>query len=482
MLKVFTFLGVLLVAAIGLGIAADTPGQVSISWDGQLYQFKLVTAAILVLGFGVGLTMAWSLLRAMLNLPGLVAASSGRSQARRGYQAVSRGMIAVGSGDLKGAERHAREASRLIDGEPAALLLAAQAAQLAGKRADAETAFTRMLERPETKLLGLRGLFIEARRNGDDGAARYFAGEAFRLQPGVPWVSSAALEERCRAQDWEAAGVIVEQAVSRRITSKLAGRRQRAVLLTARAIDAQTSNAARALEWAREALKLEPGLVPAAALAGRLLGERGDIARASRLIEAAWRLSPHPALADVYLNARPGDSSLDRLARAKKLQALAPAADDGALAVAAAAAGAREFKLARETLAGLTGKRAGARVCLAMAEIEQRENGSSGLAREWLARAARAPRDRAWVADGHVSRDWMPVSPVTGRLDAFVWQAPPQAAITDNALTFDAGVNASPLLPPALPPAVIEPPLPASAARDALPPPPDDPGPKPRAR
>ena len=45
--------------------------------------------------------------------------------------------------------------------------------------------------------------------------------------------------------------------------------------------------------------------------------------------------------------------------------------------------------------------------------------------REWLARATRAPRDAAWVADGLVSDHWMPVSPITGRLDAFVWTVPP---------------------------------------------------------
>ena len=39
-------------------------------------------------------------------------------------------------------------------------------------------------------------------------------------------------------------------------------------------------------------------------------------------------------------------------------------------------------------------------------------------------KAVRAPRDPAWVADGVVSEQWAPVSPVTGRLDAFEWRAP----------------------------------------------------------
>jgi HemY protein len=36
----------------------------------------------------------------------------------------------------------------------------------------------------------------------------------------------------------------------------------------------------------------------------------------------------------------------------------------------------------------------------------------------------RAARDPAWTADGMVSDRWMPVSPVSGRLDAFEWRVP----------------------------------------------------------
>ena len=62
------------------------------------------------------------------------------------------------------------------------------------------------------------------------------------------------------------------------------------------------------------------------------------------------------------------------------------------------------------------------RVCLLMADIEEAE-GHLGAVREWLARAARAPRDKAWVADGVISDRWAPVSP-SGTLDAFVWRTP----------------------------------------------------------
>jgi HemY protein len=64
------------------------------------------------------------------------------------------------------------------------------------------------------------------------------------------------------------------------------------------------------------------------------------------------------------------------------------------------------------------------RVALMMAELEEAEHGDEGRAREWTARAVRAGRDPAWTADGYVSDRWLPVSPVSGRIDAFEWKLP----------------------------------------------------------
>ncbi len=59
-----------------------------------------------------------------------------------------------------------------------------------------------------------------------------------------------------------------------------------------------------------------------------------------------------------------------------------------------------------------------------MADLEQGQHGDRGRMRDWLARAVRAPRDAAWTADGHVSDRWLPVSPMTGEIDAFEWKVP----------------------------------------------------------
>jgi HemY protein len=195
------------------------------------------------------------------------------------------------------------------------------------------------------------------------------------------------------------------------------------VLITAQALAAEESDRDRSRALAAEAVKLAPTLVPAAALLGRRLGEAGELRKAARVIEAAWRANPHPDLAETYAHLRPGDSARERLLRVQALAEKSPGHVEGALAVARAALDAQEFAIARRALAPLAiGPTQ--RVAMLMAELEEMEHGDEGRAREWMTRAVHARRDPAWTADGFVSERWMPVSPVTGRLDALQWKDP----------------------------------------------------------
>ena len=291
---------------------------------------------------------------------------------------------------------------------------------MAGDSVTAERAFRDMSARDDTKLLGLRGLYIEAQRRNDLNAARLAAEEAAKAQPGVVWAGLALLEYRCAAKDWSGALDALDHMKS--ALEKPDYRRKRAVLLVARAqaladIDRDTSRA-----LVLESVKLAPDLVPAAALAGRRLSEAGDVRKARKILEAAWAINPHPDIAESYANVRLGDSARERLTRMQKLAEKVPGQLEGALAVARAALDAREFATARAALAPYVSAPT-RRVATLMAEIEEADQGDQGRVREWMARAMRASGDPAWTADGAVAEHWLPVSP-NGRLDGFEWKVP----------------------------------------------------------
>jgi HemY protein len=303
-------------------------------------------------------------------------------------------------------------------------LLRAQSAELSGDRAAARRIYEAMLASPETEQLGLRGLFLEAQREGAGEAARQFAARALRANPKLEWSSTALFDQQCKQKDWTGALSTLEQARKNGHMAKPIAERNRAVLLTAKAMQAEEDTPEKALAWATEAHGLAPDLVPAAVIAGRILASRGNTSKVAKVIQKTWAKSPHPDLAAVYAHARVGDSTRDRLDRVRQLAALNPHSIESPIAVATTAAEARMYEEARRALEPLLADRLTQRVALLMARIEAGENGEKGRVREWLARAMNAARDPVWMADGVISDHWEPTSPVDGRLDAFQWRVP----------------------------------------------------------
>ena len=234
----------------------------------------------------------------------------------------------------------------------------------------------------------------------------------------------STLEEKAARGDWDGALKLIDAQAATRQIDRDAANRRRAVLLTAKAEDLFDSDPAAAKAAAVEANRLRPEFVPAAVAAARVLFKQDDIRKGAKILEAAWKAEPHPEIAELYTHARHGDAVHDRLKRARKLQSLKQNNVESALAVARAALDAQEFREAREAADAAIRLEPREGAYLLLADIEELETGDQGRVRQFLSKAVRAPRDPAWVADGYVSEHWAPISPVTGKLDAFEWKVP----------------------------------------------------------
>jgi HemY protein len=423
MFRVPLYLLILIALAFGLAWLIDRPGEILLNWQGYRIETSVLAGLGIVLALVAALVLAWGLLRFVFGLPPALSIANRGRRREKGYAALSRGIIAVGTGDARLANRAAAEAQRHLPHEPLALLLRAEAAQLAGDHYGVEAAFKEMTRRNDMRQLGFRGLHAHAHRRGDIDAAHHFASSAHNIAA-LPWTAAAVLEKHVAAKDWE--GALESLDKSGNLIDRTTRDRQRAVLATALALDKEQTEPDEALRLARSAVKRARDLVPAVMLAARLQARQGGFRKAAKMIEAAWPLAPHPGLAKVYLDLYPGESHADRLTRARTLMKLAPRDPESRMALATAAIAACDYKTARETMLPpiQADERPTARMCLIMAELEEAEHGDSGFARDWLARATRAPRDAAWIAGSVTSNQWMPASPVTGKLDAFVWRRP----------------------------------------------------------
>ncbi|MGL3212063.1 heme biosynthesis protein HemY [Bradyrhizobium sp. BR 1433] len=451
MIRIILFLLLIALAAAGAAWMADQPGDLVLNWGGLRFTSK---QPMYLLGLVVVVAMvAGVILRGLWKIPSHIRRGRRERRHARGRHAITQGLLAIGHGDSAGARAHAEVARRHAGGDPLALLLHAQSAQLDGDRDGAQRAFRAMAEREDTRLLGLRGLFIEAQRADDPVAAVMIAEEALKMSPSSSWASHAVLGFCCAKGDWAGALSIIDNNQSAGLIDKATYRRQRGVLLTARALEFETVDRDLSRSSAMEAVKLAPTLIPAAVLAAKFESEAHQVRRAMRIVETAWLAQPHPDLADAYSHVRLGDSARQRLVRVETLAAKKPGHIEGALAIARAAIDAAEFAKARAALEPFVAAPT-QHVALLMAEIERTEHGDSGRARAWTLRAVRALHDPVWTADGYVSDRWRPVSPVSGRLDAFQWQTPVAALPSDKGHA----IEPSPFEEAMLAPRRVEPP------------------------
>jgi HemY protein len=429
MIRLIAYLVLIVLAAAGLSWIADRPGSLTIEWLGYDIRTSVFIGTIVLLITFAALALLGWLGILTISAPKRLTRRMDQRRKRVGQEAVRRGIFAAGAGDKLGALKASAIAKKTTPEEPLTLLLEAQSAQLNEDPIASRQAFERMLDKPEMAELGLRGLYIEAKKAGQTEAARQFAERALTANPALSWSSSALFEMQCREGDWRAALKTLQIAKQNRHLGKTEADRRRALLLTQLAIELEDSQQAKALAYATEAFDLSPSLVPAAAVAGRILTAQGQTSKATKILTQAWRNTQHPEIALIFAHARRGDSPRDRLSRVKSLVAAGPTSVEGAVAVAGAAIEANDWKAARAALEPYLANTPPARVCRLMARIEAGQNRDAGRAREWLAKAARGAPDPIWMApDGSVSAEWQPMSPSTGALGALEWKTPPAAA------------------------------------------------------
>jgi HemY protein len=400
------------------------PGTLTLEVAGYRMQPRLGAAIFMFILVAMVVIAIWAVIRRIVSMPRNMARRRSERRREQGVEALSDAIVALQAGDPARARMLAREAQARLPANAAARLLEARADLALGDMPAAREHYRTLLASERTAVAALTGLYDQARTQHRPEAALTFARKALALAPGSGWAADAVFDDLTRRGQWaEAVAMVnVEQVGNREERARK--RRRQAVIETARAREAETSDPLAALDHALTALKLLPDFVPAALIAARIHINRGEARKAMSLLRRIWRATGHPDIAALYSHAQPGASAVERLKRLGEIIEVPPPHRAAGMALARAAIDAYDWPLARKALAPFAGPDATQGVASLMAEIEEGQSGDQGKAREWLSRAVRAPRDPAWTADGLVSDEWEPISPVTGKLDAFEWKVP----------------------------------------------------------
>ena len=274
----------------------------------------LLAAVLLALLFGLVLRVVFGIGL----IPGLAGRWRRNRRLRLGQQALNRVLVALAAGDPADARKQAQRARRLLGDTPQTLQLLAESGRLDGREDLAQEAFTALTQIPDGAFLGYRGLLRQAIDQRDWTAAIALARQAEKAHPGTPWLRQQRAELALQTDNWiEALDLI--GADPRRVVYRIA----------AAAVEQDPK---RALDYARQAWKEDPGFAPATVAYASRLRAAGQESRARSAIVDAWARAPHPDLAALLL--APETTKLARLQAAKRLTEHNPAHAESRLLIA----------------------------------------------------------------------------------------------------------------------------------------------------
>lgn len=438
LIKVLLFVAVIGVLAYGATTLLETGGGIRIEAMGMEFLLGPLQAVILIVALIAGL---WLLMKVVGLLVAILRFINGdetaisryfdRNRERKGYQALSEGLVALASGESRIALARAAKAEKLLGKPELTSLLIAQAADAAGDKHRATAAYKALLLDEKTRFVGVRGLMMQKLDEGDTETALKLAEKAFALKPKHAETQDVLLKLQAGALDWKGARGTLGAKMKAGALPKDVYRRRDAILALQEAKVLLDDNASiEAREAAISANKQSPDLIPAAAMAGRALAKAGDIKGATRVLKKAWEAQPHPDLAAAFADILPHEEPQARLHRFKALTVIKPEHPESKMLLAELNIAAEEFPAARRAIGDLATTHPTARALTIMAAIERGEGSVDAIVRGWLAKALTAPRGPQWCCDKcqAIHAAWSPICENCSGFDTLSWREPPEGA------------------------------------------------------
>jgi HemY protein len=439
LLKVLVFVAIIAALTLGAGYLMEMGGGAVVNMAGV--EISLSPLQI-ILGLVLLLVALWVVLKLISLLVAVLKFINGdetalsryfsKNRERKGYQALSEGMMALASGDGSAAMSKAAKAEKYLAKPELTNLLTAQAAEMAGDSRKAEETYKKLVKDEATRFVGVRGIMKQKLAVGDTDTALQLAERAFALKPKHEETQDILLKLQAQGSDWAGARKTLAAKLKSGSLPRDVHKRREAVLALSQAAGIlDDGNDIEAREAAIEANRLSPDLIPAAVMAARSYVEQDKKRYAVRVLKKAWDVQPHPELAATYALIEPNETPVERIKRFAKLTKAQADHPETKMLNAELNIAAEDFPAARRALGDLVETAPDVRSLTIMAAIERGEGSSDAVVKGWLARALNAPRGPQWVCDAcnHIHAEWEPVCGNCASFDTLSWKSPPMAQI-----------------------------------------------------
>lgn len=430
MIRALWFLFLVSIGVFALVWLADRPGSLVLEWQGYRVETSVAMLIGTIVAVSVTTALSYRIWLFLRRAPSQLSDAWKQRRKQQGYQALTRGMVAVSAGDAEEARRSVKRAEVLLNEPPLTMLLSAQTAQLNGDEKAAETFFKAMTENPETEFLGIRGLLSQAVKQGETSDALQLARRAYRLRPKSEWVANHLFDLQTREGLWLDARVTSDELARNHTIDKAEAKHRSAALYYQLGLEAQSSgDEADAFSQFKKAAENDLGFAPAVATYAQAMIKKGRLRKAISILEKAWTLSPHPSLLGIYWQAAEANDGLEQVRATERLCKINAGHMESHVARTRAALGAQLWGEARQQLeqVGVThGDNLDSRICRLWAELEEGEHNDLTKAHSWLTRASVADSEAQWVCGdcGNTIPEWMVRCGNCDGFNSFTWRRP----------------------------------------------------------
>ena len=435
LIKILAFVVAITALTFGATQLMDLDGGAAVTMAGTE-----ITLSPLQLAFGLGglVLLVWLFLKLISFLVATFKFLNGdetaisryfdRNRERKGFEALSEGMMALASGEGHLAMTKASRAERLLNEPQLTTLLAAQAAEMVGDKTKAEQAYRKLVENDKTRFVGVRGILMQKLSEGDMDTSIALAKRAFALKPKHEETQDVLLRLQAEREDWQGARETLNAKLKSGALPRDVHRRRDAVLALSSARDIlKKEGEVSAQEIAIEANRLSPDLVPAAVLAANSYISKGNAKAASRVLKKAWGVVPHPEIAKTFADIEPDESPESRLKRFRVLTKQNPTHAETKQLLAELHLASEDFPGARQALGDLVETDPTSRSLAILAAIERGEGADDAVVRNLLTQALSAPRSEQWICEScqNIHSVWEPVCANCSSFDTLSWRRPP---------------------------------------------------------
>lgn len=439
LIKIVLFVVVVAALALGAGYLLESEGGVQITVMGTEYSFgplqSVIAALVLVLGVWLFLKLMSLLVAVLKLLNGDETALSryfDRNRERKGFNALSEGLMALASGEGRVAMTKAAKAEKYLNKPELTNLLVAQAAEMAGDRRKAEETYKKLVVKDSTRFVGVRGILKQKLADGDTDTALKLAEKAFEIKPKHEETQDILLRLQAKNEDWSGARSTLNAKLKYGNLPRDVHKRRDAVLALSEAKDILADDSSiETQEKAIEANKLSPDLIPAAVMAAKTYIRQERPRLAVRLLKKAWEVQPHPDLASAFAAIQPAESPAERIKRFAVLTRAKPDHPETKMLLAELHIANEDFPEARRALGDLPETDPTARSVTLMAAVERGEGSSDAVVRGWLAKALTVSRGPQWICENcqHIHAEWAPICENCESFDTLAWKTPPASVM-----------------------------------------------------